>query len=124
MLLQMTFFLFFLTLKFFFLSFFLAVLGLRCFAPVLFSCDKWELLLTGGRRRLILCFSYCRAQALGARASVVVARGLSGCGSWAELLCGKWNLPGPEIEPVSPALVGKFLSTRPPGKSYIILFNG
>ena len=28
-------------------------------------------------------FSHCRPQALGARASVVVARGLSGCGSWA-----------------------------------------
>ena len=28
-------------------------------------------------------FSCCAAQALGARASVVVARGLSNCGSWA-----------------------------------------
>ena len=87
------------------------MLGLHCFARVLFSCGKWELLLIGGRRRLILCLGD-------------VARGLSSRGSWAELLCGKWNLPGPEIEPVSPALVGRFLFTRPPGKSYIIVFNG
>ena len=38
-------------------------------------------------------FSCCRAQALGARASVVVARGLSSCGSWAlehRLSSGAW----------------------------------
>ena len=28
-----------------------------------------------------------------------------------------WNLPGPEIEPTSPALAGGFLTTGPPGKS-------
>ena len=28
-----------------------------------------------------------------------------------------WDLPGPEIEPVSPALAGGFLTTAPPGKS-------
>ena len=30
---------------------------------------------------------------------------------------GMWNLPGPEIDPVPPALAGEFLSTAPPGKS-------
>ena len=34
-----------------------------------------------------------------------------------------WNLPGPGIEPVSPALAGGFLTTAPPGKSYIIVFE-
>ena len=29
---------------------------------------------------------------------------------------GMWNLPGPGIEPVSPALVDGFLTTRPPVK--------
>ena len=57
-------------------------------------------------------FSCC-----GVRASVVVARELSSCGTWAQLLCGMWNLPGPELEPVSPALAGGFLTTAPPGKS-------
>ena len=28
-----------------------------------------------------------------------------------------WDLPGPGIEPVSPALAGRFLTTAPPGKS-------
>ena len=28
-----------------------------------------------------------------------------------------WHLPGPGIEPVSPALAGGFLTTAPPGKS-------
>ena len=28
-----------------------------------------------------------------------------------------WNLPGPGIKPVSPALAGRFLSAVPPGKS-------
>ena len=28
-----------------------------------------------------------------------------------------WDLPGPGLEPVSPALAGGFLTTEPPGKS-------
>ena len=62
------------------------------------------------------------------RASVVVARGLSSCGSqdlerrlsscgaWASLLRGMWDLPGPGLEPVSPALAGRFLTTALPGQ--------
>ena len=62
-------------------------------------------------------------------ASVVVAHGLSRCSSWAlqhrlsscgaqaQLLRGLWDLPGPGIQPVSPALAGGFLTTGPPGKS-------
>ena len=30
-----------------------------------------------------------------------------------------WDLPGPGLEPVSPALAGRFLTTAPPGKSGI-----
>ena len=38
-----------------------------------------------------------------------------------------WNLPGPGLEPVSPALAGGFLTTAPPGKPispdlYLIFF--
>ena len=29
-----------------------------------------------------------------------------------------WDLPGPGLEPVSPALAGRFLTTAPPGKPY------
>ena len=55
--------------------------------------------------------------------SVVAARGLSSYGTrWAWLLCGMWDLPGPEIEPVSPALAGRFLSAVPSGKSHLYEF--
>ena len=35
-----------------------------------------------------------------------------------------WNIPGPEIEPVSPALTGRFLTSGPLGKSSNIHLNG
>ena len=43
-------------------------------------------------------------------------RRLSSCGSRAQLLRGMWDLPGPGLEPVSPALAGRFSTTAPPGK--------
>ena len=58
-----------------------------------------------------------------------MAHGLSSCGSWALerrlsscgqrslLLHGMRDLPGPGLEPMSPALAGGFLTTAPPGKS-------
>ena len=73
-------------------------------------------------------FSCCGARALGTWASVVVAHKLISCGSWAlehrlnscgawaKLLHGMWDLPGPRLEPVFPALAGRFLTTVPPGK--------
>ncbi|KAJ8788368.1 hypothetical protein J1605_000424 [Eschrichtius robustus] len=42
---------------------------------------------------------------------------LSSCGTQTYLLRSMWDLPGPGIEPVSPALAGGFLTTVPPGKS-------
>ena len=43
-------------------------------------------------------------------------RRLSSCGTRAQLLGGMWDLPGPGLEPVSPALAGGFPTTAPPGK--------
>ena len=43
-------------------------------------------------------------------------RRLSNCGSWAQLLRGMWDLPRPGLEPLSPALAGRFSTTAPPGK--------
>ena len=54
------------------------------------------------------------------QASVVVARELSSCDAWAQLVYSIWNLPGPGIKPMSPELVAGFLSTAPPRKSQII----
>ena len=35
-----------------------------------------------------------------------------------------WDLPGPGLEPLSPALAGGFLTTAPPGKSWPLIFIG
>ena len=86
---------------------------------------RWLLLFqsTGSRHA---GFSSC-----GTWASVVAARGLSSCGSQtlerrlsscgarASLRRGMWDLPGPGLEPVSPALAGGFLTTVPPGKPFL-----
>ena len=32
-----------------------------------------------------------------------------------------WDLPGPGLEPVTPALAGGFLTTAPPGKDRLVL---
>ena len=63
------------------------------------------------------------------------ACGLSSCGPWApehwlnsrgthaRLLHGMWDLPGPGIEPVSPALAGGFFTTETPGSPILNDFN-
>ena len=50
-------------------------------------------------------------------------RRLSSCGSRAQLLRGMWDLPRPGLEPVSPALAGRFSTPAPPGKTGAHLFN-
>ena len=47
---------------------------------------------------------------------------LSSCGSRAQLLRGIWDLPRPGLEPVSPALAGRFSTTAPPGKPLLLSF--
>jgi len=55
--------------------------------------------------------------------SVASACGLSSCGTQAWLLCSIWHLPGPGIQPVSPALAGGFLITGPPGQFSFVYFK-
>ena len=57
----------------------------------------------------------------GVQASVVSGHRLSSRDTLAWLLRGMWDLPGPEIEPVSPALPAWFLTTEPPGKPSSLL---
>lgn len=72
-------------------------------------------------------FSRCRAQAPGCagfsgRGSQPLEHRLSRCGAGL-VVPGTWNLPGPGIEHVSPALAGRFFA-KPPGKAqhvYLIL---
>ena len=74
---------------------------------------RWLLLLrsTGSRHA---GFRSCGSRALERR--------LSSCGAWASLLRGMWELPGPGLEPLSPALAGGFLTTVPPGKPSFAYF--
>ena len=66
--------------KFILFILFLAALGLRCCARAFSSCGERGLLFIVVRTLLIAVASRC---GLDAQASVVVARGLSSCGSWA-----------------------------------------
>ena len=94
-----------------------------------FGCVGSSLLRVGAALRCGVRASHCGGfSCCGARASVVVARGLSSCGSWALerrlsscgaqawLLRGVWDLPGPGLDPVSPALAGGFATSAPPGE--------
>ena len=80
--------------------------SLRC---VGFS-SRWLLLLPSLGSRCA-GFSSC--------GSWTVEHRLSRCGARAQLLRRMWDLPGPGLEPGSPALAGRFLTTVPPGKPLI-----
>ena len=120
---------------------FSAALGLRCCVQAFFGCDDQGILLIAVRRLLIVVGSLVaehrlqvhRLQQLQHVGSVVAAHGLqavdfNSCGllalehrlsscARAQLLCSMWDLPGPGLKPMSPALAGRFLTTAPPGKS-------
>ena len=86
----------------------MATLGLRFCARALSRCSKWGPLFIAVRGPLTIAASLVAEHRLQARR-------LSSCGSWAQLLRGMWDLPRPGLEPVSPALAGRFSTTAPPG---------
>ena len=74
-----------------FIYLFLAALGLHCCAQAFSSCGERGLLVVVRGLLIVVASLRCRVLALGARASVVVACGLSSCGSRAlecRLSCG------------------------------------
>ena len=87
----------------------MAVLGLRFCARAFSSCGKRGPLFISVRGPLTIVASLVAEQRLQ------TCR-LSNCGSRAQLLRGMRDLPRPRLEPVSPALAGKFSTTAPPGK--------
>ena len=95
--------------KYLFIYFCLAVLGLRFCARAFSSCGKQGPLLIAVRGPLTTEASLVAEHRLQTRR-------LSNCGSQAQLLRGMWDLPRPGLEPASPALVGRFSTTAPPGK--------
>ena len=64
--------------------------------------------LWGARASAAAEFNGCGSRAAGHR--------LSSCGSWAPLFQAMWNLPRSGMEPVSPALAGRFFTNKPSGK--------
>ena len=69
----------------------------------------FHLSISGCTGSLLLCVAFsscvCGLLMLQSTGSGVVTHGLS-----------MWNLPGPGFKSVSPALAGRLLTTRPPGK--------
>ena len=87
---------------------FMTVLGLCYCAWTFSSCSEWGATPLG-------CTGFsCGVWALECR--------LRSCGTWVLLFYGMRNLLRPGIEPVSTALAGGFLTTGPPGKSYLSIF--
>ena len=88
----------------------MAVFGLRFCARAFCSCGKRGPLFIAVRGPLTVAASLVAEHRLQTRR-------LSSCGSRAQLLRGTWDLPRPGLEPVSPALAGRFVTTASPGKS-------
>ena len=104
------FFLFFYLFIYFFINLFIYLfLGLCFCARALSSCGKRGPLFIAVRGPLTVAASPFEEHRLQTRR-------LSNRGSRAQLLRGMWDPPGPGLEPVSPALAGRFLTTAPPGK--------
>ena len=99
-----------------FIYLFLAVLGLRFFARAFSSCGE------RGPLFIAVCGPVTIAASLVAEQRLQTLR-LGSCGSRAQLLRGMWDLPRPGLEPVSPALAGRFSTTAPPGKPDTIVLN-
>ena len=103
---------------FFFIFYFLAVLGLRFCARAFSSCGEWGPLFIAVRGPLTIAAPLVAEHRLQTRR-------LSNCGSRAQLLRGMWDLPRPRLEPVSPELAGRLSTTAPPGKpTYCISYWG
>ena len=85
------------------------MLGLRFCARAFSSCGERGPLFIAVRGPLTIAASLVAEHRLQ-------THWLSSCGSWAQLLSCMWDLPRPGLEPVSPALAGRFSTTAPPGK--------
>ena len=94
----------------------MTVLNLRFCARAFSSCGKWGPLLITVRGPLTIAASLVAEHRLQTRR-------LSSCDSRAQLLRGMWDLPRPGLEPVSPALAGRFPTTAPPGKPKALFLN-
>ena len=114
----LSFFFFFLSFRMlalkFFIYLFMVVLGVLCCVQTFSGWAEWRLLFVVLLLSVFLfVFSCCRAQALGARVSVVVVPGLS-----YPAACGIF----PDQGTMSHALAKGFLTTGSPGMSQMLAF--
>ena len=91
----------------------MAVLGLRFCARAFSSCGERGPLFIAVRGPLTIAASLVAGHRLQTRR-------LSNCGPRAQLLRGMWDLPRPGLELVPPELAGRFSTTAPPGKPYVL----
>ena len=94
----------------------MAVLGLRFCVRAFSSCGKRGPLFITVRGPLTIAASLIVERRLQTRR-------LGNCGSRAQLLRSMWDPPRPGLEPVSPALAGRFSTTAPPGKPTCCIFD-
>ena len=91
------------------------MLGLRFCARAFSSCGERGPLFIAVRGPLTIAASLVAEHRLQMRR-------LSNCASRAQLLRGMWDPPRPGLEPMSPALAGRFSTTVPPGKPSCVVF--
>ena len=96
-------------LNYIFIFIFMAVLGLRFCVRAFSSCGERGPLFIAVHGPLTVAASLVAEHRLQTRR-------LSNCGSRVQLLRGMWDPPRPGLEPVCPALAGRFSTTAPPGK--------
>ena len=95
----------------------------------MFGCAGSSLLLrlfsSFSEQGLLVGFSSCRAWALGFMVFSncgfwALEQRFNSCGSWAQLPCDMWVLPGPGMKPASAALASRLFTTEPPGKPQVL----
>ena len=103
---------------FIYLFIFMTVLGLLVFVrgPSLVAAIGGHSSSRCGGRSSSRCAGLFTIAAPPVAGHRLQTRRLSSCGSRAQLLRGMWDLSRPGLEPVSPALAGRFSATAPPGK--------
>ena len=94
----------------------MAVLGLRFCVRAFSTCGKW------GPFFIAVCGPLTIVASLVAEHRLQTRR-LSNCGSRAQSLHGMWDLPRQGLEPVAPALAGRFSTTAPPGKPRVLFLS-
>ena len=89
-----------------------------------FLCEGFSLLAASGGHSSSRCVGLSLSRTLLLRTEHrLQTRRLSNCGPRAQSLRGMWDLPRTGLEPVSPALAGRFSTTAPPGKPLHLFLN-